>query len=112
MFLVSEAQNKAEGKPQMEGYAAGEPAASADAGLAVLVSELTGLVGELAGAGAAATSFDEIGQLVDGAGPGLLRKVMQHVMDACAAAEAAAGGGGRAPRGCRGPGPGAGMPAP
>ena len=35
----------------MEGYAAGKPAASADAGLAVLVSELTGLVGELAGAG-------------------------------------------------------------
>ena len=51
MFLVSE-QNKAEGKPLMEGYAAGKPAASADAGLAVLVSELTGLVGELAaGAG-------------------------------------------------------------
>src|SRR5258707_1319065 len=47
----------------MEGYAAGKPAASADAGLAVLVSELTGLVGELAGAGPAATSFDEIEQI-------------------------------------------------
>ena len=71
----------------MEGYAAGRPAASADAGLAVLVSELTGLVGELAGAGAAATSFDEIEQLVMVRGRELLRKVMQHVMDACAAAE-------------------------
>ena len=71
----------------MEGYAAGKPAASADAGLAVLVSELTGLVGELAGAGAAASSFDEIEQLVMVRGRELLRKVMQHVMDACAAAE-------------------------
>ena len=70
----------------MEGYAAGKPAASADAGLAVLVSELTGLVGELAGAGAAA-SFDEIEQLVMVRGRELLRKVIQHVMDAGAAAE-------------------------
>jgi hypothetical protein len=69
----------------MEGYAAGKPAASADAGLAVLVSELTGLVGELAGAGPA-TSFDEIEQLVMVRGRELLRKVIQHVMDACAAA--------------------------
>jgi hypothetical protein len=46
----------------VEGYAAGGLAASADAGLAVLVGELTGLVGELAGAGAA--SFDEVEQLV------------------------------------------------
>jgi hypothetical protein len=71
----------------MEGYAAGKPAASADAGLAVLVSELTGLVGELAGAGPAASSFDEIEQLVMVRGRELLRKVIQHVMDACAAAE-------------------------
>jgi hypothetical protein len=71
----------------MEGYAAGKPAASADAGLAVLVGELTGLVGELAGAGAAARSFDEIEQLVMVRGRELLRKVTQHVMDACAAAE-------------------------
>jgi hypothetical protein len=70
----------------MEGYAAGKPAASADAGLAVLVSELTGLVGELAGAGPAASSFDEIEQLVMVRGRELLRKVIQHVMDACAAA--------------------------
>jgi len=71
----------------MEGYAAGKPAASADAGLAVLVSELTGLVGELAGAGVAVTSFDEVEQLVMVRGRELLRKVIQHVMDACAAAE-------------------------
>jgi hypothetical protein len=68
----------------MEGYAAGRPAASADAGLAVLVDELTGLVGE---AGAAARSFDEIEQLVMVRGRELLRKVVQHVMDAGAAAE-------------------------
>jgi hypothetical protein len=71
----------------MEGYAAGKPAASADAGLAVLVSELTGLVGELAGAGPAVTSFDEVEQLVMVRGRELLRKVIQHVMDAGAAAE-------------------------
>jgi hypothetical protein len=71
----------------MEGYAAGRPAASGDAGLAVLVSELTGLVGELAGAGPAARSFDEIEQLVMVRGRALLRKVIQHVMDGCAAAE-------------------------
>jgi hypothetical protein len=71
----------------MEGYAAGKPAASADAGLAVLVSELTGLVGELAGAGPAVMSFDEVEQLVMVRGRELLRKVIQHVMDAGAAAE-------------------------
>jgi hypothetical protein len=71
----------------MEGYAAGKLAASADAGLAVLVGELTGLVGELAGPGAAARSFDEMEQLVMVRGRELLRKVTQHVMDACAAAE-------------------------
>ena len=71
----------------MEGYAAGRAAASADAGLAVLVSELTGLVGELAGVGAAVTSFDEIERQVAERGRELLRKVVQHVMDACAAAE-------------------------
>jgi hypothetical protein len=70
----------------MEGYAAGKRAASADAGLAVLVGELTGLVGELAGAGAA-MSFDEIERQVAERGRELLRKVIQHVMDACAAAE-------------------------
>ena len=70
----------------MEGYAGGRPAASGDAGLAVLAGELTGLVGELAGAGAAA-SFDEVEQLVLVRGRELLRKVIQHVMDAGAAVE-------------------------
>ena len=37
----------------------------------------------------------------------LLRKVIQHVMDACAAAEPRRAGV-AAPRGCRGPGPSAG----
>jgi len=71
----------------MEGYAARKPAASADAGLTVLAGELTGLVGELAGAGPAGTSFDEIEQLVMVRGRALLRKVIQHVMAAGAAAE-------------------------
>jgi hypothetical protein len=77
----------AEGKPQVEGYAAGDPVARADAGLAVLVGELTGLAGELAGAGAAARSFDEVEQLVMVRGRELLGKVVQYVMDAQAAAE-------------------------
>jgi len=70
----------------VEGYAAGGPAASADAGLAVLVGELTGLAGELA-AVAAVRSFDEIEQLVMVRGRELLRQLAQHVMDARAAAE-------------------------
>jgi len=70
----------------MEGYAAGEPGASADAGLAVLMSELAGLACELAGAGAA-RSFDEIEQQVLVRGRVLLRKLVQHVVDGQAAAE-------------------------
>jgi hypothetical protein len=71
----------------MEQYVVGEPAASAGAGLAVLVGELTGLVGELTGAGAAARSFDEIEQLVMVRGRALLGKVVQYAVDAGAAAE-------------------------
>ena len=48
----------------MEGYAAGRPAASADAGRSVLVGELIGLVSGLTGAAAAEMSFDEIEQQV------------------------------------------------
>ena len=70
----------------MEGYAAGGPGASADAGLAVLMSELAGLACELAGAGAA-RSFDEIEQQVMVRGRVLLRKLVQHVVDGQAAAE-------------------------
>jgi hypothetical protein len=70
----------------MEGYAAGRPGASADAGVAVLMRELAGLAGELAGAGAA-RSFDEIEQQVMVRGRVLLRKLVQHVVDGQAAAE-------------------------
>jgi hypothetical protein len=63
MFLVCGLE-QAEGKPRMEGYVAGKPAASADAGRGVLVDELTGLVSELTGPAAAQMSFDEIEQQV------------------------------------------------
>jgi hypothetical protein len=76
----------------MEEYVAGDPAASGDAGLAVLTGELAGLVGELAGVGAAVRSFDEIEQLVMVRGRALLGKVVQHVVDAQAAAERRLGG--------------------
>ena len=76
----------------MEGYVAGDPAASGDAGLAVLTGELAGLVGELAGAGAAVRSFDEIEQLVMVRGRALLGKVVQHVVDVQTAAERRLGG--------------------
>jgi len=76
----------------MEEYVAGGLAASGDAGLAVLAGELAGLVGELAGAGAAARSLDEIEQLVMVRGRALLGKVVQHVLDVQAAAERRLGG--------------------
>jgi hypothetical protein len=69
----------------MEGYVAGEPGASADAGLAVLMSELAGLACELAGAGAA-RSCDEIEQQVMVRGRELMRMQVQHGMEAGAAA--------------------------
>ena len=86
MFLVCGLE-QAEGKPRMEGYVAGKPAASADAGRGVLVDELTGLVSELTGPAAAQMSFDEIEQRVMVRGRELLRMITQHVMDARAAAE-------------------------
>jgi hypothetical protein len=86
MFLVCGLE-QAEGKPRMEGYVAGKPAASADAGRGVLVDELTGLVSELTGPAAAQMSFDEIEQQVMVRGRELLRMITQHVMDARAAAE-------------------------
>jgi hypothetical protein len=70
----------------MEGHAARKPRASADAGVAVLISELAGLACELGGAGAA-RSFDEIEQQVMVRGRVLLRKLVQHVVDGQAAAE-------------------------
>ena len=71
----------------MEGYAAGKPAASADAGRSVLVGELIGLVSELTGPAAAQMSFDEIEQQVMVRGRELLRMVTQQVMDERAAGE-------------------------
>ncbi len=64
--------------------------ASADAvaaGLDVLVGQLVGLVGGLCGPGAAAMSFDEVGQQVMMRGRELLQMVVQHVMDERAAGE-------------------------
>jgi len=86
MFLVC-VLGQAEGKPRVEGYAAGRPAASADAGRSVLVGELIGLVSELTGAAAAEMSFDEIEQQVMVRGRELLRMVTQQVMDERAAGE-------------------------
>jgi hypothetical protein len=80
----------AEGKPLMEQYGLDELAASADAvvpGLGVLVAGLAGLVAGLTGAGAAGLSFDDVEQRVMTRGRELLQKVVQHVMDAQAAAE-------------------------
>src|SRR5712664_1196132 len=80
----------AEGKPLMEQYGLDELAASADAvvpGLGVLVAGLAGLVAGLTGAGAAGLSFGEVEQRVMTQGRELLQKVVQHVMDAQAAAE-------------------------
>ena len=86
MFLVCDL-GQAEGKPRMEGYAAGRPAASADAGRRVLVGELTGLVSELTGPAAGQMSFGEIEQQVIVRGRELLRMVTQQVMDERAAGE-------------------------
>jgi len=89
MFLVS-SQNMRRGSPRVEGYAVEDLAARAEAveaGLGALVSELAGLVGELAGPAVAAGSFDEIEQRVSVRGRELLRMVMQHVMDVQAAGE-------------------------
>jgi len=74
----------------VEGYAAGELAARADAvapGLGGPVGELVALVGELTGPDAAHMSFDEIEQRVVVRGRELLRMVTQHVMDEVAAGE-------------------------
>ena len=76
----------------MEAYAVEDLAARAEAlgaGLGVLVSALAGLAGELAGPGASAGSFDEIEQRVIVRGRELLRMVMQHALDAQAAASGA-----------------------
>jgi hypothetical protein len=74
----------------VEGYVVGEVAARADAvapGLGGPVGALVALAGELTGPDAARMSFDEIEQQVMVRGREILRRTVQHVMDARAAAE-------------------------
>jgi hypothetical protein len=74
----------------VEGYAVDGLVASAEAvaaGLGVLTAGLAGLVTGLAGPEAAGMSFDDVEQRVMTQGRELLQKVIQHVMDAQAAAE-------------------------
>jgi hypothetical protein len=78
------------GSLKVEGYAAGELAARADAvavGLGGPVGELVALAGELTGPGAAQLSFDQVEQQVMVRGREVLRMMVQYVMDARAAAE-------------------------
>jgi hypothetical protein len=74
----------------VEGYAVDGLVASAEAvaaGLGVLMAGLAGLVTGLTGPEAAGMSFDDVEQRVMTQGRELLQKVIQHVMDAQAAAE-------------------------
>jgi hypothetical protein len=80
----------AEGKPQMEGYAAGELAASADLvvpGAGPLAGMLAGLVCEVAGPGAAGLPLEELERRVVTGVRQLGCAVLQHALDARAAAE-------------------------
>jgi hypothetical protein len=80
-----------EGKPQVEGYAAGELAASAERvvpGLGPLAAMLAELADGVAGPGAAGMSFEQLeGRVVAGVRE-LGVAVLQHALDARAAAEA------------------------
>jgi len=80
----------AEGKPQVEGYAAGELAASAERvvpGLGPLAAMLAELAGGVAGPGAAGMSFEQLEQRVVAGVRELGAAVLQHALDARAAAE-------------------------
>jgi hypothetical protein len=80
----------AEGKPQVEGYAAGELAASAERvvpGLGPLAQMLAELAGGVAGPGAAGLSFEELERRVVAGVRELGVAVLQHALDARAAAE-------------------------
>jgi hypothetical protein len=78
----------AEGKPQVEGYAAGELAASAElAGAGALAGMLAALVREVAGPGAAGWPLEEIERRVVTGVRKLGCAVLQHALDARAAAE-------------------------
>jgi hypothetical protein len=79
-----------EGKPQVEGYAAGELTASAErvaAGLGPLAAMLAELAGEVAGPGAAGMSFEQLERRVVAGIRELGVAVLQHGLDARAAAE-------------------------
>ncbi len=78
------------GSLKVEEYAVAELAASADVvapGLGALVGELAGLAAGVTGPQAAPMSFDELEQQVMVRGRELLRLVLQHAVDARAAAE-------------------------
>jgi hypothetical protein len=80
----------AEGKPQVEGYAAGELAASADLavpGAGALAGMLAALVREVAGPGAAGLPLEELERRVVAGVRKLGCAVLQHAVDARAAAE-------------------------
>jgi hypothetical protein len=79
-----------EGKPQVEGYAAGELAASAERvvpGLGPLAQMLAALAGGVAGPGAAGMSFEELERRVVAGVRELGAAVLQHALDARAAGE-------------------------
>ena len=77
-----------EGKPQVEGYAAGELAASADlAGAGPLAGMLAVLVCEVAGPGAAGWSLEQLERRVVAGIRELGCAVLQHGLDARAGAE-------------------------
>ncbi len=81
----------AEGKPQVEGYAAGELAASAERvapGLGPLARMLAELAGGVAGPGAAGMSFEQLERRVVAGVRELGVAVLQHALDARAAGEA------------------------
>ena len=76
----------AEGKPQVEGYAAGELAASADLA-GPLAGMLAALVREVAGPGAAGVLLEELERRVVAGVRELGCAVLQHALDVRAAAE-------------------------
>ncbi len=81
----------AEGKPQVEGYAAGELAASAERvapGLGPLARMLAELAGGVAGPGAAGMSFEQLERRVVAGVRELGVAVLQHALDARAAGAA------------------------
>ena len=95
----------AEGKPQVEGYAAGELAASADLA-GPLAGMLAALVREVAGPGAAGLPLEELERRVVAGVRTLGCAVLQHALDARAGAEVRLAGVAGRGTGWRGRGPG------